>query len=115
MNNKDEFSKENNERIVNKFTSEDSMDKLADFFSIFGDSTRMRIISLLRYHEMNVSQIADELDISLSAVSHQLKTLRAHDLVRVKKDGKYSIYYLSDEHVETIMDLGLTHLREKYE
>lgn len=101
--------------LLKRLPSEDSMLRLADFFSVFGDSTRMQIISLLRQQEMNVSDIADALDISVSAISHQLKTLKSHDLVRLKKRGKYSIYYLSDEHVTSIFDLGLMHLKEKYE
>ena len=104
---------EGKEELVRRMPSEDKMLKLADFFSVFGDSTRMRIISLLRQKEMNVSQIAEVLDISVSAISHQLKTLKSHDLVRLKRDGKYSIYYLSDEHVTRIFDLGLMHLEEK--
>ncbi|MDO5027205.1 MAG: metalloregulator ArsR/SmtB family transcription factor [Tissierellia bacterium] len=110
-----ELSKASEEDIVRKLPSEDTMLRLADFFSVFGDSTRMRIISLLRHRQMNVSQIAEALDVSISAISHQLKTLKSHDLVRLKKDGKYSIYYLSDEHVTRIFDLGLLHLEEKYD
>lgn len=101
------------EVLLCKLPSDDSMLRLADFFSVFGDSTRMQIISLLRLQEMNVTDIADCLDISVSAVSHQLKTLKSHDLVRSKRKGKYSIYYLSDDHVTSIFDLGLQHLKEK--
>lgn len=112
MDKKEKLSKED---LIKKLPSEDSMLRLADFFSVFGDSTRMQIISLLRQQEMNVSDIADTLNISVSAISHQLKTLKSHDLVRLKRKGKYSIYYLSDDHVISIFDLGLTHLKEKYE
>lgn len=112
MQKKDIFTKE---ELLKKLPSEDLMLRLADFFSVFGDSTRMKIISLLRNQEMSVSEIADILDISVSAISHQLKILKSHDLVRTKKRGKYSIYSLSDDHVISIFDLGLTHLKEKYE
>lgn len=107
---KDKLSKGD---LLDRLPSEQEMLKLADFFSVFGDSTRMQIVSLLRQQEMNVTDIAECLDISVSAISHQLKTLKSHDLVRSKRSGKYSIYYLSDDHVTNIFDIGLNHLKEK--
>lgn len=89
------------------------LSKLADFFAILGDSTRMHIISLLRERSLNVSDIATILNMSLSAVSHQLKVLRHNDLVRTRRDGKYIYYRLSDEHVATIFDMGYDHILEE--
>ena len=88
------------------------LSKLADFFAIFGDSTRMQILSLLRLRSMNVSDMAQVLSMSVSAVSHQLKILRHNDLVRTRREGKYIYYYLSDDHVISIFDMGADHLLE---
>lgn len=87
--------------------------KLADFFAILGDQTRMEIISILRDEELNVTEISEKLNLSMSAVSHQLKILKTNDLVRTRRDGKYIFYYLSDYHVINIFDMGMEHLLEK--
>ncbi len=97
-----------NEQMEN----EELIIKLADFFAVFGDSTRMQILMLLRISEMNVSDIAQTLNMSTSAISHQLKVLRQNDLVRTRRDGKYIYYYLSDAHVISIITQGVEHLLE---
>ena len=97
----------------NQLLDDEFVLRLADFFSVFGDSTRMQIVSLLRNGEMNVSDIADMLNLSISAVSHQLKLLRSNNLVRSRRQGKYLYYYLSDEHVTTIFDMGVEHIKER--
>lgn len=93
-------------------TDENKIDKLASFFSVFGDPTRVQIVALLRNGEMNVSDLAQALKLSVSAVSHQLKLLKTHDLLRSKRQGKYIYYYLSDDHVMSIFDMGLDHINE---
>lgn len=86
--------------------------QLADLFKIFGDETRIKIISELFISEMCVSDISKNLNLSQSLVSHQLKILRNAKLVDYKKDGKQTIYYLIDEHVKTIYEMGKEHILE---
>ncbi len=91
---------------------EETLFKLADFFKIFGDTTRIRILSALSEAEMCVCDLSIILSISQSATSHQLKTLRQTDLVKFRKEGKSVFYSLKDEHVKQIINTGLTHIRE---
>ncbi len=76
--------------------------ELADFFKIFGDGTRIRILQLLLAGEKNVGELAEALDMSQSAVSHQLRILRQNDLVKYRKEGKTVFYSLDDEHVRVV-------------
>ncbi len=92
--------------------NEELLFKMSELFAVFADSTRIRIITLLRQKERNVSEIAESLGLSLSAISHQLKVLKTNDLVRSRKEGKYNIYYLSDDHVTSIVDMCREHLEE---
>lgn len=85
---------------------------LADLFKVFADSTRMRIMYRLLAGKMNVGDIAQALDMSQSAISHQLKYLKDVNLVKSKRDGKSMLYYLSDDHVKTIIQTGLEHIKE---
>lgn len=85
---------------------------LADLFKVFADSTRMRIMYRLLAGRMNVGDIAQALDMSQSAISHQLKYLKDVNLVKSKRDGKSMLYYLSDDHVKTIIQTGLEHIKE---
>ncbi len=92
---------------------EEKIYDLADLFKVFGDSTRIRILYLLLDGEKNVSEISEGLSMNQSAVSHQLKTLRQSDLVRVKRDGKAMVYSLADDHVESILKIGMEHITEE--
>lgn len=92
---------------------EEKIYDLADLFKVFGDSTRIRILYLLLDGDKNVSEIAEGLSMNQSAVSHQLKTLRQSDLVRVKRDGKAMVYSLADDHVESILKIGMEHITEE--
>lgn len=103
------------QNIRDQLPEERLMFRLADFFSVFGDSTRMKIIATLRKQEMNVGEVAGVLGMSYSSMSHQLKTLREKDLVRSRREGKYIYYRLSDEHVSSIFDMGWNHLTERME
>lgn len=87
--------------------------ELADFFKIFGDGTRIRILQLLLTGEKNVGELAEALDMSQSAVSHQLRILRQNDLVKYRKEGKTVFYSLDDEHVRVVLEQGMTHIRHK--
>ena len=86
---------------------------LADFFKVFGDSTRIKIIFVLLKSEMCVCDIASTLDMSQSAISHQLRVLRNNRLVKYRKEGKTVYYSLDDAHVEKIFDQGYEHLNHK--
>jgi len=83
---------------------------LANLFSALSDSTRLRIIALLLDHELSVGAIAEQLDISESAVSHQLRGLRLQRIVRARKQGRQVFYCLDDEHVAELFRLGLSHM-----
>ena len=87
---------------------------LSEFFRVFGDSTRTKILSCLGLGEFNVGQIAEILEMSVSAVSHQLRVLRSARLVKGLKEGKEVKYSLDDDHVAEILECGLSHIREKH-
>ena len=83
---------------------------LAELFSALSDPTRLRIISVLLEKEMNVGDIASQLAMTESAVSHQLRGLRQMHLVRSRKDGRQVFYALDDDHVAKLYNLGLEHV-----
>ena len=83
---------------------------LADLFSALSDPTRLRIISILLDSEMNVGEIASQLAMSESAVSHQLRGLRQMRLVHSRKNGREVYYALSDDHVAKLYSMGLEHV-----
>ncbi len=85
---------------------------LSDFFKVMGDSTRIRLLWALEQAEMCVNDLAVLLDMTKSAVSHQLKILRTAKLVKAEKRGKNVYYSLADEHVKVILDMALSHVRE---
>ena len=96
-----------------KIVSEEEIVDMADFFKVFGDPTRLRILFVLWGEgECNVGTISDKVTMSQSAVSQQLKTLRSSRLVRFRKEGRNILYRLSDEHITRILQLGLEHYDE---
>ena len=86
--------------------------ELADFFKIFGDTTRMSILFALDGEPMCVCDVAALLGMTKSAVSHQLKILRQSDLVTYRKSGKNVYYTLADDHVKSIIEMALEHIKE---
>jgi ArsR family transcriptional regulator len=86
--------------------------QIAELFKAFGDTTRVRILWLLLNNEQCVGDIAQSLDISQSAISHQLRFLKQMHLIKVRRDGKNSLYSLADDHVRTILQMGLEHIME---
>lgn len=86
---------------------------MADIFKVLSDPTRIRILSLLAHEEMCVTCIADALGMTHSAISHQLRLLRATNLVKFTKDGKEVIYSLDDSHVLSLFDQALDHVKHK--
>lgn len=85
---------------------------MAKLFKVFGDSTRISILAALNCHEMCVCDLAVLLDMTKSAISHQLKVLRDNNLVKFYKKGKHAYYSLSDDHVKEILDVALEHINE---
>ncbi len=94
------------------FPDEDTLGDLAELFKMFGDSTRCKILYVLSGGEMSVGDIAQALLMTQSAISHQLRVLRAARLVRCRRDGKAMLYALADEHVRTILEMGMDHIME---
>lgn len=93
--------------------TEETLYDLADFFKMFGDSTRLKILWALDNSELCVCDLAELLNMTKSAVSHQLKTLRQEKLVKYRKEGKNVFYSLDDEHVKNIIEIGLEHIKER--
>lgn len=85
---------------------------LADFFKTFGDTTRVKILYVLMEQDLCVADLAEAIGATQSAVSHQLRTLKQSRLVRAKREGKNVVYSLSDDHVHSILDQGMTHICE---
>jgi len=92
---------------------DDVLIDLSEVFKVFGDSTRVKILSALSYNELCVNDISALLQMSQSAISHQLKVLRSAHLVTSRKDGKVAYYKLDDLHVESILAIGMQHVIEK--
>lgn len=91
---------------------ESELYELADLFKVFGDSTRIKILYVLFENEMCVYDIANILNMTQSAISHQLRVLKQNRLVRYRKEGKTVLYTLADEHVFTILSQGIEHVEE---
>ena len=85
---------------------------LADIFKVFGDTTRIRILAALYQKEICVQELAQILNMNQSAISHQLKVLKLNKLIKGRRDGKQVYYTLADDHVSTILSMGLEHLNE---
>ena len=100
------------EDVKNEMPDDDMLFYLADFFKVFGDSTRIKIICALFNGEMCVGNIAELLNMTQSSISHQLRVLRANRLVKVRREGKHAYYALEDMHVVQIYKMGLEHLKE---
>ena len=91
---------------------EEKLYDLADLFKMFGDSTRLRILFELFGGEKNVTELSENLVMTPSAISHQLKTLKSGKLIKSRREGKSVIYALSDEHVREIILMGKEHIEE---
>ena len=104
------------QEIVNKVNEnmpdEEMLFDLAEFFKVFADSTRIKILYVLLQSEMCVCDIGQILGISQSAVSHQLRVLKQMRLVKYRKEGKSIFYSLSDKHIELILNQDIEHLAE---
>ena len=99
-------------RVKQRLPADEALYDLADLFRMFADSTRIKILYVLLEDTMCVCDIASLLSMTQSAISHQLKSLRASKLVKYRRDGKLMLYSLADEHVRTIIDQGTIHIEE---
>ena len=100
------------ERVQSQMPDAEELQDLADFFKIFGDHTRIRILYVLFQSEMCVCDLAQDLDMTQSAISHQLRVLKQMKLVSNRREGKTVFYSLADGHIKTIMNQGMEHIRE---
>jgi len=100
------------EMVRKKMPQEEKLYDLAELFKVFGDTTRVKIISALFEAEMCVCDIAELLHMTPSSISHQLRVLRQARLVKHRKEGKVVFYSLDDEHIKTIFNQGLEHILE---
>lgn len=100
------------ERVKAAMQSTEVLLELSDLFKVLGDHTRVRILQALSLSELCVCDIATLLEMSSSAVSHQLRILRAAKIVRFRKEGKNVFYTLDDEHVFNLIMEGLAHVRD---
>ena len=100
------------DKISSEMPSEEKLYDLAEFFKVFGDSTRIRILYVLFESEACVCDIASALNMQQSAISHQLRILKQSRLVTSRRDGKSVIYALADDHVRRIINQGLEHIEE---
>ena len=103
----------NPENIRREMPPEELLQDLGDLFKVFGDTTRIRIMYALYEGEMSVCAISELLGMTQPAISHQLKTLKAANLVSGRRQGKEIYYHLSDEHVKSIIAAGYEHLTEE--
>lgn len=99
-------------KVNEKMPEEEKLYDLAELFKVFGDSTRIKILYLLFESEMCVCDIAAMLNLTVSAISHQLRVLKQSQLVRFRREGKTVYYSLADEHVRSILAQGMEHICE---
>ncbi len=88
------------------------LENIAELFKGFADATRVHILSLLVERELCVTDIAEAVDLSQSAISHQLRILKQMHLIKFRREGKNILYSLADDHVKTILQMGLEHVLE---
>lgn len=99
-------------RVEDKQPDDEYLYELADLFKVFGDTTRIKILYALFESELCVGDIALVLGMSQSAVSHQLRVLKDSKLIKFRREGKVIFYSLDDDHVRTIMSMGMEHVEE---
>jgi len=99
-------------RVLSEMPDEERLYDLAELFKVFGDTTRIRILYVLFEAEMCVCDIAEILNMTQSAISHQLRVLKQARLVRNRREGKQIYYSLADDHVRTIIGQGMDHIEE---
>lgn len=101
-------------KVKDKMPEDEKLYDLAELFKVFGDTTRIKILYALFKEEMCVCDIADLLNMTQSAISHQLRVLKQARLVKFRKEGKVVYYSLDDNHISQIFNCGLCHIEETY-
>lgn len=99
-------------RVSSIMPDEEMLYDLADFYKVFADSTRIKILYALLQSELCVCDLAEVLGASQSAVSHQLRMLKQMKLVKFRREGKAIVYSLSDDHIQNILSQGFDHITE---
>lgn len=102
------------DKVKGKMPEDEKLYDLAELFKVFGDTTRIKILYALFEEEMCVCDIADLLNMTQSAISHQLRVLKQARLVKFRKEGKVVYYSLDDNHINQIFNCGLCHIEEIY-
>lgn len=97
---------------MEKIPDKETMEAIAELFKGFADTTRVQILSLLAREELCVTEIAEKVELSQSAISHQLRLLKQMHLIKFRREGKNILYSLADDHVLTILEMGLEHVLE---
>lgn len=100
------------EKVLEKQPEDEYLYDLAELFKVFGDSTRIRILYALFESELCVGDMAQILNLTQSAVSHQLRILKDAKLVKFRREGKIIFYSLDDDHVRTMLSMGMEHVEE---
>jgi len=102
-------------KVSNQMPTEDILFLLSDLLKVFADKTRIKILFVLSVSELCVCDIAALLDMGQSAISHQLSVLKQSKLVKSRREGKAVFYSLADDHVNTILNQAMEHVKEDYE
>ena len=97
---------------MDSMPTKETLEQIAELFKAFADPTRVQILSLLAQKERCVGDIAEAVALSQSAISHQLRILKQMHLIKFRREGKNILYSLADDHVRTILQMGLEHVLE---
>ena len=100
------------QEVLKEMPSEETLKELADFYKVFGDATRVKILFVLLQAEMCVCDLAETLGMTESAISHQLRVLKQMKLVKNRREGKTVYYSLADGHIQNIISQGMEHIQE---
>lgn len=100
------------QKVLEKMPEEGILKDLADFYKVFGDATRIKILCVLLESEMCVCDLAEILGMTQSAISHQLRVLKQMKLVKNRREGKTIFYSLADGHIQSIINQGIEHITE---
>lgn len=103
---------DNVEKAINELPDDELIADMSDMFKIFGDQTRVKILMALESGELCVCDIAAVMNMSQSAISHQLRVLKQSNIVKTRREGKVVYYSISDDHVKEIFDMAMVHVQE---
>lgn len=103
---------DNVKKAINELPDDELIADLSDMFKIFGDQTRVKILMALESGELCVCDIAAVMNMSQSAISHQLRVLKQSNIVKTRREGKVVYYAISDDHVKEIFDIAMVHVQE---